>query len=59
MNHHPWCNHFMGEPEGCSMCETLYRRYPLVEGETSEEMGERYFPDNIWPSFKIVNYGRL
>ena len=42
--HHPWCNYFYREREGCKMCEGLFRKYPLND-LTPDEMLEKYFPN--------------
>lgn len=43
--HHIWCNYFMRPREGCSLCERLYREYPM--DKSPDEMMKEYFPDVI------------
>lgn len=43
--HHPWCN-FPNKPRnGCKMCDMFYKIYPS-KGENSQELKDKYFPDN-------------
>ena len=46
-NHHPWCNWFTLPPEGCKMCEGLYRKYPMSPTDTADDLLERHFPDAV------------
>lgn len=45
--HHPFCNQFSGPREGCRMCERMFMRYPLQEGESALELIGRCFPNAV------------
>ena len=50
--HHVWCNFFLyRKREGCSMCDDLFKHYPMKG--TEEEMMKKHFPDNVIVERKI------
>ena len=46
-SHHPWCNYFTRPVAGCKMCKDLWARYPLEEGQTTEDLVREHFPDVV------------
>ena len=45
IEHHPFCNYFARQREGCDMCERMYKNYPMEPGMVPEDLIEKYFPD--------------
>jgi len=45
--HHPWCNYFMRPRKDCKLCEKLYKKCPVENEDSFEDLHQRYFPEAI------------
>jgi hypothetical protein len=42
-SHHPWCNHYFKERNGCKLCEGLYHQFPI--DDSGHVRAADHFPD--------------